>query len=53
MYNCSAPGSHDRREISDGKFLLQQIEEVGCSGNPDNMFTVAGTSQYGVKQNSF
>lgn len=56
MHNYSVLGSHNRREISDWKFYcnkLQTLEDVDCSGNPDNVFTVAGTSQYSVKKNPF
>lgn len=28
---------------------LQALEDVDCNGNLDNMFTIAGTSQYGAK----
>lgn len=54
MHNCCALGPNSRREISGWKFYcnkLQMLEDVDCSGNRGSMFTIAGTSQHGVKKN--
>lgn len=54
MHNCCVLGPNSRREISGWKFYcnkLQMLEDEDCSGNRGSMFTIAGTSQHGVKKN--